>query len=140
MYRHILVPVDGSKPSLRALEAAHTMLGSQKEAGSLIVLYVQPNVTYNEVLVGINIEERLEEEGRAILKEAEQRLAGTAYKYRTLSAEGDPAKVICRVAEDEGFDLIVMGTRGMGLVKEMLLGSVSHGVIQHARCPVTLVK
>ncbi|MBI5017715.1 MAG: universal stress protein, partial [Deltaproteobacteria bacterium] len=53
---------------------------------------------------------------------------------------GDPATELCRVAADEGFDLIVMGSRGMSELAGLLLGSVSERVLHLAACPVAMVK
>lgn len=53
---------------------------------------------------------------------------------------GDPAAIICEVADREGFDLIVLGSHGAGLLKRALLGSVSHHVLHHAACPVLVVR
>lgn len=53
---------------------------------------------------------------------------------------GDPGTVICRIAEDEAFDLIVVGSHGSGFIKRVLLGSVSHHVLHHAPCPVLVVR
>ena len=47
---------------------------------------------------------------------------------------------ILKTARDSNFDLIVIGARGLSVVKEILLGSVSHGVTRHAVCPVLVVK
>ena len=53
---------------------------------------------------------------------------------------GSPAPVIIDVAEEHGVDLIVMGSRGLGLVKGVLLGSVSQYVVENAKCAVMVVK
>ncbi|MGI9120532.1 MAG: universal stress protein [Acidimicrobiales bacterium] len=53
---------------------------------------------------------------------------------------GDPASVICQVAADDGFDLIVVGSHGAGFVRRLLMGSVSHHVLHHAPCPVMVVR
>ena len=53
---------------------------------------------------------------------------------------GIPAAEIVRVAEEEGCDLIVLGSRGLSGMKAFLLGSVSDGVIHHAHCPTLIVK
>jgi nucleotide-binding universal stress UspA family protein len=55
------------------------------------------------------------------------------------ASSGDPGSEICRVAS-EGFDLIVIGSHGSGVVRRMLLGSVSHHVLHHASCPVLVVR
>jgi nucleotide-binding universal stress UspA family protein len=54
--------------------------------------------------------------------------------------EGPPADAILRVAETEKHDLIVMGSRGLGLFQELLLGSVSERVLRHAKIPVLIVR
>ncbi len=53
---------------------------------------------------------------------------------------GDPGTVICQIAEDEAFDLIVVGSHGSGFIKRVLLGSVSHHVLHHAPCPVLVFR
>ncbi|WP_458461935.1 universal stress protein [Paenibacillus sp.] len=53
---------------------------------------------------------------------------------------GDPVNEICRVARERECGLIVMGTGGKGILVEIMVGSVSHGVLKHAECPVLTVK
>jgi len=60
--------------------------------------------------------------------------------YEILTEVGHPAEVIVRIAEDDGYDLIVLGSRGMTAFKSFLLGSVSDKVSHHAHCPVLIVK
>jgi len=55
-------------------------------------------------------------------------------------AHGDPGATICAVAANEGFDVIVVGSHGSGVIRRMLLGSVSHHVLHHAPCPVLVVR
>ena len=55
-------------------------------------------------------------------------------------AHGDPGTVICQVAGEEAFDLIVLGSHGSGVIKRVLLGSVSHHVLHHAPCPVLVIR
>lgn len=52
---------------------------------------------------------------------------------------GDPAAEISRVAEEGGYDLLVVGSRGRGAVGEVVLGSVSSDLVRHALCPVLVV-
>lgn len=58
----------------------------------------------------------------------------------TLLKEGHAVEEILRTAREGRYDLIVIGARGLSTIKEILLGSVSHGVVIHARCPVLVVK
>ena len=54
--------------------------------------------------------------------------------------QGAPAEVILEYAKQNGVDLIVIGSRGLGGIREFVLGSVSHNVVQHAKIPVLVVK
>lgn len=54
--------------------------------------------------------------------------------------QGDPGETICEVADHEGFELVLVGSHGAGLLKRALLGSVSRYVLQHAPCPVLVVR
>ena len=57
-----------------------------------------------------------------------------------LTASGKPGDVILKTAKDEHVNMIVMGSRGLGLVKRTLAGSVSDHVLHHASCPVVICK
>jgi nucleotide-binding universal stress UspA family protein len=59
---------------------------------------------------------------------------------RTIVRVGDPVQEIVTMAEQEGFDLIIMGTHGYGELEEMVMGSTAAGVIQHSRVPVLVAR
>ncbi|MGW9529514.1 universal stress protein [Paenibacillus terrae] len=139
-YKHILVAIDGSQHAMKALEAAKTLSKQLQGEPHLTVLHVNPALSMNEPPVGVDVDERIEEEGRHILEPASDFLKDEGISYCMLTGHGDPASIICQSAEQEQADLIIMGTRGKGLVSEIILGSVSHHVIQHAPCPVLTVK
>jgi len=88
--------------------------------------------------------EATEELTEAYKEEAEQSLDRTARAFAGGVARrveyGDPATEIVRVAADEGFDVIVVGSHGSGFVKRVLLGSVSQHLLHHAPCPVLVVR
>lgn len=67
-------------------------------------------------------------------------LRDAGVKYRTELREGSPAGVLIDIAEEIGADMIVVGARGRGGFKEMLLGSVSSHVSHHAKIPVVIVR
>lgn len=140
MYEHILVAIDGSEHAMRALETAKTLANHLKGDTRMTVLHVNPALSMNEPPIGIDVDEKIEEEGRHILEPAADYLEDAEASFRMVAAHGDPADVICKTADSEKVDLIVIGTRGKSLVSEMLLGSVSHAVIQRASCPVLTVK
>ena len=78
-------------------------------------------------------------EGRRIVDEVRASISvGTAVEAAVL--EGDPRDEIVREARDWQADLVVVGARGVGGVKRLLLGSVSENVLRTARCPVLVVK
>jgi nucleotide-binding universal stress UspA family protein len=80
------------------------------------------------------------EAAREGLDKARARLADKSVSVRTVEAHGDPADAVVRVAEDEGADLIVVGTRGLNLAQRALLGSVSTKIVHHAHCDVLVVR
>jgi nucleotide-binding universal stress UspA family protein len=61
-------------------------------------------------------------------------------EIRTKVIFGDPGQAIVKFSMEEEFDVIIIGNRGMGHLKEMVMGSVSSTVIHNAKCPVLLVK
>ncbi|MDY6842847.1 MAG: universal stress protein [Thermodesulfobacteriota bacterium] len=81
-------------------------------------------------------------EARKTLENAKKIVSQIASNVKTASmiAEGDVASEIVKTAEEENFDFIVIGTRGTKGIKRMLLGSVASRVIQHAHCPVAVVR
>lgn len=140
MYNRILVPVDGSSHAQCALDSAVTLIQSMKDKPELLVMHVNPTISINEPPVGVDLEEHIRKEGEKIMGPAISKAADSGISFRTLSKTGDPATVITKTAANEHVDLIVMGNRGIGLVSEMLIGSVSHDVVQHAHCPVMIVR
>jgi nucleotide-binding universal stress UspA family protein len=61
-------------------------------------------------------------------------------KCKTVRSEGNAAAEILLIADEEKVDTIIIGSTGVNTVKEFLLGGVSHKVIHHAKCPVTIVR
>mgnify|MGYP003669064085 CR=1 FL=1 len=83
----------------------------------------------------------LRDVGAAIAKNAEQRVRSQSVdKIKTVISSGSAADAILEAAEGEGADMIVMGSRGLGKLAGMLMGSVSHKVSHHATCTVITVK
>ncbi|MGG5254050.1 universal stress protein [Neobacillus sp. SM06] len=140
MYQKILVAIDGSEHSKRALKQAVQLTKNLQTTSALTIFHVNQNVPVVDPTVSeeVNIEELINEEGGKILKLAEALLAGAEVKYTPRTVFGDPAEEITKAAKD--YDLIIMGSRGLNAISEIVLGSVSHKVIKHATCPVLIVK
>lgn len=136
----ILLATDGSDYSEHAVRMAGELLEAWPKAKCLVLyVTVKENYAYDlvpdavdrfeELLSGM-IESRVLEEQLAVYQER------TKYMHRT----GHPVQTICKTAEEEGADLIVMGSHGRGLMSEALLGSVTHGVLHHSSLPVLVVR
>jgi nucleotide-binding universal stress UspA family protein len=144
--KNILVPVDGSDQSKKALEFGVDL--AKRYAANLHLLHVvQPLVAddvfaLGAVAVPVNAsKDELDEAGNKVL-EAAQDLAAEA-GLEDVSSElehGDPGRQIVAYAEQKGIDTIVMGTRGLGDFAGLLIGSVSHKVNHHAPCTCITVR
>jgi nucleotide-binding universal stress UspA family protein len=155
LFNKILVALDGSEHSLRALDDAIQV--AKKFHGKITLMHVysvtvapvmvpepstltpsgMPVVTAAEVS---KIVEATRKVGNRILADAAEKAKAEKLQVKTMLKEGNTVQEIVRVAEEGKFDLIVMGVRGISKIRELLLGSVSEGVIRHAHCPVMVVK
>lgn len=140
MYNHILVPIDGSQQSDRALDHAIKISKHGYPNARITIIHVSPQIILNDPPISVPLSDTLAEEGRKIVEPASAKLMESRLAFKSMTLTGDPATTICHQADTDGHDLIVMGCRGVGLMSEILLGSVSHGVIKHANCPVLIIK
>jgi nucleotide-binding universal stress UspA family protein len=127
----LLVPLDGSAASAHALSHA-LWLAEQRPVATLILL----NVQYAETL-GLAFAAQKSEK---ILQKPVARCSARQTPCETRAEYGPIAETIARVARETRADQIIMGTRGLGRVRGLFLGSVATQVIQLADIPVTLVK
>ena len=136
----ILIPVDGSAASLRALDYAIN-LAAQIPGLSFVLLNVQ-NVSATELSGEFmeGVQERLLQAADKALKEAKARCEAANIPFETLVRTGLIAETIAQVSRETGIDHIVMGTRGLGRIQGMLLGSVAMKLIHLADVPITLIK
>jgi nucleotide-binding universal stress UspA family protein len=138
----ILIPVDGSAASLRAVEFAIEMAG-QSPGTSLVLLHVSniPAVDLGSVSEATDwLQEAASQASAKALKDAIGKCEGASIVFKTLSKSGQTAAAIAQVAREEEVKHIVMGTRGLGAIKGLLLGSVAMQVIHLAEVPITLMK
>jgi len=140
----ILVAVDGSAPSSRAVDHLIRQVGVVKEAPEIHVLNVQHPLPYGGRVSSVVGHDRIaqfhREEGMAALKTAMQKLDAARIKYHHHIGVGAEAEVICQYAKEQGCDYIIVGTRGLGSVSNLVLGSVANKVIHLSPVPVLLVK
>jgi nucleotide-binding universal stress UspA family protein len=141
MFSKILVPVDGSDNSLRAFDQAIFIAKSTGAGLTAMHVIESPPTVYVESQKLLNdLLAKYRAESEKVLDKCEQIAEKSGVKIETVIAEGDAASNIVGYANKEGFNLIIIGSRGLGRFKEMVLGSVSNKVLHHAKCPVLIVK
>jgi len=138
----IMVPVDGSESSLAAVLFAIAKLAPGDPALDLHLLTVQPPLpsAASTFIDAGAVRDYHKEEGEKDLAAATKLLKDAGIAYGSNTAVGDPADTIATYAEQKKCDAIVMGTRGLGRVSGLLLGSVATKVLHLTKVPVTLVK
>ncbi|MGM9951584.1 MAG: universal stress protein [Lysinibacillus sp.] len=137
MYKHILVAVDGSDNSLRAMEDAIKVAS----AGSKIeVLYVASTDHLASKILQAGSLDEVDKENRRKIAREEDVLKASGIPYSVMIEHGEPSKTIVRYVNDSETDLVVMGCRGLTAMQEMVFGSVSSYVMKHVDCSCLLVK
>lgn len=150
MIKKILVPLDGSEHSNKALDFALDL--AEKYSAEIKLLTVaqpfvvtesmfltQPMMPPETTVMYVN---EIETAHKKILQNAYKKVKQSKIKIKVSKQleNGRPADRITEIANSQDFDLIVMGSRGIGGIKEFFLGSVSDRVADRAHCPVLIVK
>jgi nucleotide-binding universal stress UspA family protein len=155
LFEKILVPLDGSEHSVRALEIATKI--AKKFDGKITLIHaysvrISPLVVPEPTTLtppGVpvmtpaeisKVAEAARKAGAGILADGEEKVKAEGVQVETLLREGHTVQEILKTAREGEFDLIVIGARGISRIREILLGSVSDGVIRNAPCPVLVVK
>jgi len=142
LYSKVLVPVDGSENSNRALK--HALSLSSKLKSKLTILHVSevpPFVYVQSQKLVDSVMASLEKEAKNILDVAQNQANEFDVEYETVLLKGDNiASVIIDYNKKNDFDIIVVGSRGQGKLKTTLLGSVSNDVLHHSKNPVLIIK
>lgn len=138
MLKRILVPVDGTEYSWRALD--HAMALAKMSGGMLIVMTVTKKELMHTVIVN-NGDCMLGQIGNEVLDAARcmLRSSGIEAEFR-LEEGGSVAEKILRAEKSENCDAIVIGSRGFGMLEGLFKNSVSQIVVENADVPVTVVK
>jgi nucleotide-binding universal stress UspA family protein len=136
--KKILVPLDGSKNSMRGLDEA-IYLARQCQA-IVTGLYIIPIYPRNLVDAIMPYQIHLTKEAKKFMSSAKTRAAQKGVLFKSKIIYGSPSSEITDLAKDKKFDLIVIGSRGHGGIKEVFLGSVATAVIHKSKVPVLVVK
>ena len=141
MFTKILVPVDGSDNSYKALEASLVL--SEKLGSNISVVNVMEQVPITHIESEKLLNELLEaykKENQEILSKCSDIARQKGITIKTVLLQGNPAPAILDYSKKENFDLVIMGSRGMGKFKELILGSVSSKIVHHSPCAIMIIK
>lgn len=139
MFQKILVAVDGSEHGYKAAQLAAQLAHTLSASLRVITVYEPLPEYLGEPEFQKAINKRMVH-AQEILERTIQAIGAMHKDIKTEMLEGPVAEAILAVAEVRKVDLIVMGTRGLGRLTGLLLGSQSQKVVQHAPCPVLLVR
>ncbi|QOJ19687.1 MAG: universal stress protein [Gammaproteobacteria bacterium] len=144
MYQQILVPIDGSAISERALDEAIKF--ARQQNARVEVVHVLEDIWYFDSENYLNYAElvhAMRGSGEKMLAQAQTKLqqAGVAVEAKLLETHGERvANIITAEAKNNKADLIMIGTHGRSGFSHMLLGSVAEGVVRTAHIPVLLIR
>jgi nucleotide-binding universal stress UspA family protein len=139
MFNKILLAVDGSDHSQKAAKLAGNLARLSGGSLQMITAYDEVPSYLGEPNRSQAIAER-SAEAQKIIDESTQEIGDIPSNFEAEILSGDPAETILRVIEVNDIDLVILGTRGRGGIKSLLLGSQSHKVVSAAPCPVLLVR
>ena len=135
--KKILVPIDGSKNSLRGLDMAIYL--ARQCGGTISGLFVMPNKI--TVFEPITFDRKyLAKFSSELMSRAKKRCAQNGIVFNGKTATGNIAKEIMNFSQKHKHEIIVIGARGLGSVKEAFLGSVSNAVVHKSKIPVLVIK
>ena len=139
MYKHIVVAADGSENALRAAQEAAKIAKLSSVSRVTIVYVADFEKAKNEVLHAVSAESLYMKRRQKIASvEAIFREANVQFSVELLN--GAPGPEIVKFANEHAADLVVIGSRGLNNLQEMVLGSVSHKVVKRVNCPALIVK
>ncbi len=139
MYKHILLASDGSDNAERAAIEAVKIASFSKEAIIDVVYVIDIDKSKYDVLHA-NSKEEVDIERWKKNTSVIKYLNVENVNYKTTILKGKPGPEIVKYANNENVDIVVIGSRGLNTLQEMVLGSVSHKVMKRVNCPALVVK
>ena len=138
MYRHILIPTDGSQPAERGV--AHGLTLAKSLGAKVSVIFVMEpfsEMTGRFLEAVATYAELRKEQAASVLDSAANAAKQAGVSCETIQVEnGQPHQAIIAAAQDKGCDLIVMSSHGRSGLSKLLIGSVTNKVLTHAKTPV----
>lgn len=139
---NILLPIDGSELALHEVRFALRLAAEGLRARFLLV-NVQPPANLYELVTAHDpdvLQAVSHEAGEHLLQPALDLLRAGGFEAEAVVVTGDPAQAVVDLIEETGCDLVVIGTRAMGLLRSALSGSVAQDLIHSSPVPLLLVK
>ncbi|GGE49535.1 universal stress protein YxiE [Pullulanibacillus camelliae] len=136
----LLVAYDSSQLSQKALSRALAMAQEDEQIKVTAISVEERTMTESIAFANAAVIEEMDKQVEEQILEAKQQLDGLPNPTEVVSLIGHPATLITAYAETHDCDLIIIGSRGLSGFKELMLGSVSHQVVQEAPCAVLIVK
>ena len=138
----VLLAIDGSENALRAVSYLIKRASATKDQYQVSLVNVQYPLhgTVATFINGAQLKQYHHEEGLKALAPAQALLDGAGIAHTDHLFVGDPAETISRFAREHGCDEIVIGSRGLGNIGSLLVGSVASKIIHLSHVPVVLVK
>jgi nucleotide-binding universal stress UspA family protein len=142
MTKACVIAVDGSEPSLRAVNYAMTDAASRQQCPHIYLVNVQPALSSNltRFIDAKTVEDFHRETGDEALAIAQARLKATGLPHSAHVLVGEAAPSLVDFAQAKNCDMIIMGAHGLGSVLGMVMGSVASKVLHQSTLPVLLVK
>lgn len=145
--KKVLLATDGSDSSMHAARVLGDLIANQPEAQVTVLHVAHVPRSYfftdengNKVTPEVPMDIMIRRSAEPILRRTLSALGLPEDRVVTEVQVGEPAEEIVDLARLEGYELIVMGCRGIGQMKELLIGSVSHRVLHTAPCPVMVAR
>jgi len=139
---NVLVPFDGSENSMRAVQYALNVAKKHSNISVTLLAVACPKFEYlrSEVFDPVAFQETCKDAYRKDMEVARKLFNDAGLEVEEVILTGDPADTIVDFAHERKFDKIIMGSRGMGALKSLVLGSVAYKVLGKVNIPVTIIK
>ncbi|TMN22435.1 universal stress protein [Lentibacillus cibarius] len=137
MFKKILLATDGSEHAIRAGEKAMELASFDQHAQVDIIYVIDGKDSKEEVID--NWGKDTSQKRKEKLAFIEQKAKHANIKYDVIFLHGEPGPTIVNYANKHHYDIVIIGSRGLNTLQEMVLGSVSHKVAKRVDCPVMIV-
>jgi nucleotide-binding universal stress UspA family protein len=139
MFKKILIAADGSDHSIRSAKKA-VNLAEHNPNAEVTVVYAIDGQTSKEDILHHYDKTVVDEARKRRLQPIEEILKEKGVSYELKILQGEPGPAIVEYANQRDFDIVVVGSRGLNALQEMVLGSVSHKIAKRVKAPVMIVK